>query len=128
MLAACPMARLLMTMGEVVPVAGSGGVCVAAGSSVAPTSSRDEGAVTGSSAGLCRLGRGELGAATTGLGPRTPQDPAVVSTEGVPSVGDGTGCLPPSALSSVTAKDRALLVLVAFAVADGMAAVALVTM
>lgn len=127
MLAACPMAWLLTAIGEVETVAGSGWVCPPAGSPVAPPPSRDEGAVAGSSAGLCGLGRGEPGTATAGLGPRTPQDPAVVSTKGVRAAGDRTGRLPPPALSCVTARDRALLVLVAFTMADGMAAVAPVT-
>lgn len=62
-----------------------------------------------------------------GLGSRTPQVLAAVSTEGVCAAGDRTGCLPLSASSCVTARDRAWLVLVAFTVVDSTAAVALVT-
>lgn len=112
---------------EVVPVADLVGVCPAAATPVAPTPSRDKGAVVASSAGLCRLGRGEPDTATAVLGPRTPQDPRVVSTKGLRAAGDGTGCPPPLVSLCVTARDGALLVLVAPAVAGGMAVVTVVT-
>lgn len=109
------------------PVADSVRVCPAAVTPVAPTPSRDKGAVVASSVGLCRLGRGESDTATAVLGPRTSQDPGVVSTKGLCAAGDETGC--PSLLVSlcVTARDGALLVLVPCAVAGGMAVVTLVT-
>lgn len=118
-----------------VPVADSGGVCPAAVTPVAPTPSRDKGAVVASSVGLCRVGRGEPDTATAVLGPRTPQDPRVVSTEGECAAGDGTGCPPPLVSLCVTARDGALLLLVACAVlllvacavAGGTAVVTLVT-
>lgn len=109
------------------PVAGSVGVCPAAATPVAPTPSRDKGAVVASSVGLCRLGRGDLDTATAVLEPRMSQDPRVVSTKGLCAAGDGTGCPPPLVSLCVTARDRALLVLVACAVADGVAVVTLVT-
>lgn len=126
-LAACPTARLLTAMGEDVPVAGSEEAHPAADSLLALTPSRDEGAVAGPSAGLCRLGRGELGTAMAGLGLRMLRGPAVVSTERLRSAGDRTGCPLLPALLRVTARDRTLVVLVALAGADGMAVVAAVT-
>ncbi|GAB0193615.1 mucin-4 [Grus japonensis] len=128
MLTACPTAWLVPAVGEVAPVASSVGVRPAAGCPAIPTPTVDKGAVAGSSAGLCGLGRGESGTMVAELGPRTSQDLAVVSMEGVRAAGDRTGCLPPPASLCVTAGDRALLVLVAFAEADGTAAVVSVSM
>lgn len=80
-----------------------------------------------SPAGLCRLGRGEPDTAKAVLGPGIPQGPRVVSSTGLRAAEDGTGCPPPLVSLCVTARDRALLVPVAHAVAGGMAVVTLVT-